>query len=120
MMRRASLGCTGRPSAIARHLRGRSFDDRRDIALMALFIDSGARLAEVANLELRDLDLDLGAAHVLGKGRCERALPLGLKAAKGARLFLRVGPTTGTWSFRICGRADRGALTTRGIQKLIH
>jgi len=60
-----------------------SFDDRRDSALITLFIDSGAHLTDLA-------DVDLGAAHVLGKGRRERALPLGTKAIKALDRYLRV------------------------------
>ena len=37
---------------------GSTFDDRRDAAIICVFIDTGARLAEVAGLRIDDLDLD--------------------------------------------------------------
>ena len=37
---------------------GRSFEDRRDAAIIRMFIAIGARLAEIANLRLQEIDLD--------------------------------------------------------------
>lgn len=68
---------------------GKDFASRRDTALLTLFIDTGARLAEVAGLRVDDLDLDLGVALVTGKGRRERTLPLGTKAIKALDRYLR-------------------------------
>ncbi len=48
---------------------GRDFADRRDTALLTMFIDTGARLGELAGLHVDHLDLDVGVALVLGKGR---------------------------------------------------
>ena len=54
--------------------RGRGYVDRRDRAILMLFIDSGARLSEIAGLKVDDLDLERNnTALVMGKGR----LPLG-------------------------------------------
>jgi len=50
-------------------LGGRSFEDRRDRAIVSLFIDTGARLSELATLRLEDVDLDEQQITVLGKGR---------------------------------------------------
>src|SRR5919106_3315808 len=46
-----------------------SFYGRRDEAVIRLFVDTGARLAEVAGLEVEDLNLDVGTVALLGKGR---------------------------------------------------
>lgn len=60
--------------------KGTGFDDRRDSALIRLMFDSGARLGEVAGLEVSDLDLrGYEVAHVRGKGGKHRALPMGLR-----------------------------------------
>jgi site-specific recombinase XerD len=37
---------------------GPSFDDRRDTALLMVFIDTGGRLSEIVNLRTADVDLD--------------------------------------------------------------
>ncbi len=50
----------------------RSFEDRRDAAIFRVFIDTGARLAEVAALLVASLHLDDGLILVMGKGRRER------------------------------------------------
>src|SRR3954451_12502990 len=52
---------------------GRAFEDRRDTAIVRLFLDTGMRLSEVAGLSLSDVDLDTDVALVLGKGRRPRA-----------------------------------------------
>lgn len=45
---------------------------KRNRALVALMLDTGIRLSEVANLTFEDLDLKEGSAKVLGKGNKER------------------------------------------------
>jgi site-specific recombinase XerD len=60
---------------------GTTFTDRRDMAIMALFIDTGIRRAECAGLRVEDVDLELNVARVLGKGRRERTVPFGRKTA---------------------------------------
>ena len=72
---------------------GRTFEDRRDAALVALYLDTGARLSEVANLGLADVDLESRSVQVLGKGRRPRVLPLGARAALTLSRYLRVRPT---------------------------
>ncbi|HSH59679.1 MAG TPA: tyrosine-type recombinase/integrase, partial [Acidimicrobiales bacterium] len=58
---------------------GKGFEDRRDNAIFRLFVDTGMRRAEVANLRLEDVDLDNRVAYVMGKGRRPRACPFGNK-----------------------------------------
>jgi site-specific recombinase XerD len=57
----------------------KTFDDRRDEAILRLFIDTGMRLSELAGLRIGDIDFDQDVAIVLGKGRRERACPFGNK-----------------------------------------
>lgn len=47
-----------------------------------LLLDTGARRAELADLQLAHVDLDLDVLLVLGKGRRERTLPFGNKAGE--------------------------------------
>lgn len=53
--------------------------DRRDRAILRTLFDLGLRRAEVAALDLADLDLAAGRLLVLGKGRTEK-VPLSLPA----------------------------------------
>jgi site-specific recombinase XerD len=71
-----------------------TFEGRRDEAIIRAFYDTGARLAEIANLQLEgddgsDVDLDAGIIRVLGKGRRVRLLPIGAKTAKALDRYLR-------------------------------
>ena len=54
----------------------------RDYAIMLTFIDTAARLSEIALLEVDDVDLENGYLKVLGKDKIERYIPIGHKVAK--------------------------------------
>ncbi len=76
--------------------KGRDFEERRDYAILMVFIDTGARREEVAGLRLdlqddlnNDVDLDQGVLRVLGKGRRERLLPIGARAVKALDRYVR-------------------------------
>ena len=51
---------------------GKTFEARRDTAIIMFLLDTGARRAELAGPRVADLHLDLDVALVLGKGRRER------------------------------------------------
>jgi site-specific recombinase XerC len=57
---------------------GKSFEERRDTALILLLVDVGPRRAELMGAKVADLDFDLDVLLVLGKGRRERALLLAI------------------------------------------
>jgi len=65
-----------------------SFYGRRDEAVIRLFIDTGARLAEVAGLEVDDLNLDVGTVALMGKGRRVRHAPVGTKTVRALDRYL--------------------------------
>src|SRR6266545_1800467 len=70
---------------------GRDFTDRRDTAIIRLFIDTGVRVSEAAGIMLPDdLDLDDQVVIVLGKGRRPRAVPFGRKTALALDRYLRL------------------------------
>src|ERR687897_729341 len=52
-------------------------------------MDPAARRAELVDLKLAHVDLDLDVLLVLGKGRRERALPFGHKAGAALDRYLR-------------------------------
>ena len=54
----------------------------RDRAMFELFYSSGMRLSELVGLDLNDLDLRDRSVRVIGKGRKQRDLPIGSKAAE--------------------------------------
>jgi integrase/recombinase XerC len=69
----------------------------RDLAIMELFYSSGLRLAELAALDVGDLDLYTESVRVFGKGRKERVCPVGLPALEAVSRYqlvadVRTGP----------------------------
>lgn len=68
---------------------GPDFYSKRDTAILRLLIDTGMRRAELAGLQVADLDWDQDCAVVLGKGRRPRACPFGKRAARALDRYLR-------------------------------
>ena len=60
----------------------------RDRAMFELFYSSGLRLAELAGLDLDDVDLRSGEAQVTGKGRKTRIVPVGRQALDALTAWL--------------------------------
>jgi integrase/recombinase XerC len=61
---------------------------RRDHAMLELLYSSGLRLAELAGLDVTDLDLADRTVRVLGKGAKTRILPVGKQAIVALRAWL--------------------------------
>jgi site-specific recombinase XerD len=74
----------------------KTFEGRRDAALLLVFWDSGLRLAEVANLRLRtdddgsDVDLDGGLLTVTRKGGRTGIAAIGAQTVKALDRYLRL------------------------------
>jgi integrase/recombinase XerD len=60
----------------------------RDRALLEVLYGCGARISEAVGLDVDDVDLDVGAVRLLGKGRKERVVPLGSYACEAVRAYL--------------------------------
>lgn len=60
----------------------------RDHAIMELFYSSGLRLAELANLNLRDIDYADQLVYVTGKGNKNRIIPVGRQAIAALNKWL--------------------------------
>jgi integrase/recombinase XerC len=59
----------------------------RDAAILELFYSSGLRLAELASLNMADLDIYTESVRILGKGRKERVCPVGLPALEAVSRY---------------------------------
>lgn len=73
---------------------GNGFADRRDKAIIYVFIDAGLRLAECAGLGTDDVDIRDRTLFVVGKGANRsgprrRAAPLGVKATQALDRYIR-------------------------------
>lgn len=88
----------------------------RDRAMAELFYSSGLRLAELARLDLTDVDLEAGEAKATGKGRKTRVVPVGRQArdALAAWLPLRQALARNTAALFVSRRGER--LGMRSIQ----
>lgn len=60
----------------------------RDLAMFELIYSSGLRLAELASLNLQDIDLSQRQMIVTGKGNKTRYLPIGKKAVQALKKWL--------------------------------
>ncbi len=68
---------------------GKTFADRRDTALLLVFLDTGVRLSEATNRRFADLDLEMNVLHVLGKNDRWRSVPFGRTCATALDRYLR-------------------------------
>ena len=69
--------------------KGKTFEGVRDEAIIRLFADTGIRLGEMAGLQTGSIDLSLGVAIVLGKGKKFRTVPYGNKTAAALDRYRR-------------------------------
>jgi site-specific recombinase XerD len=67
---------------------GAKFVGSRNRALILMFLDSGLRLSELANVKLQDIDVDNGWIRVTGKGNKERVVRVGKTAQKALWRYL--------------------------------
>jgi site-specific recombinase XerD len=68
---------------------GNTFENRRDTAIVRLFLDTGMRAGELAGLGVEDIDREQMMAFVMGKGGRGRACPFGAKTADALRRYMR-------------------------------
>jgi site-specific recombinase XerD len=95
------------------------FEDRRDTAMIRLLLDTGARVSEVANLRLEDIDLDSSEVTVLGKGRRERHLYLGVKAIKALDRYVRVRTSHPYADEPWLWLGQKGHVTDSGVRQML-
>ncbi len=65
-----------------------NFLDQRDIALLETFYSTGARVSELADASIGDLDLSGGKMMVTGKGKKDRQVFLTQSAIKQIKIYL--------------------------------
>jgi site-specific recombinase XerD len=68
--------------------RGNRYLGARNRAIISVFIDTGLRLTELAEMALADLDPQLRQVRVTGKGAKLRVVPLNGEARKALKLYL--------------------------------
>jgi site-specific recombinase XerD len=98
---------------------GTSFENRRDAAIIRIFIDTGCRLGEVTGLAIQDVDLDQEVVIVVGKGSRPRTVPFGRKTGQALDRYLRVRSTHTASSLPALWLGAKGPMTDSGIVQMI-
>lgn len=98
----------------------KEYEDRRDAAIIRLFVDTGMRCSELVGLAVEDLDLEHDVAYVVGKGRRPRACPFGAKTGQAIDRYLRLrrahrraATTPALWL------GPKGRITDSGIRQML-
>jgi site-specific recombinase XerD len=98
---------------------GTEFDERRDMAILRLLIDSGIRRAEIAGLRVADVDFDHKIVIVLGKGSRPRAVPFGRRTAQALDRYLRARARHADASSEWLWLGKQGRLNDSGIAQVV-
>jgi site-specific recombinase XerD len=106
-------------AALIKACTGTTFADRRDLALVRLFIDTGCRRAELTNLTIDDIDLRARQATVTGKGRRIRTVAFGHKCAQSLDRYLRARTGHRLAHERRLWLGLSGPLTDNGIAQIV-
>jgi integrase/recombinase XerC len=105
-------------NALLDHTQADTFVACRDRAIMELFYSSGLRLAELAALNIRDIDFGDQLVHVTGKGDKGRVCPVGSQAIKALQNWLEKRDQTGFFDQPALFITQQGRrLGVRSIQK---
>ncbi len=101
---------------LVEHALGEGGAHLRNTAILELAYGAGLRVAELAALDVADVDVTVGLVHVrMGKGRKARRVPFGPPAAAAVRELLD-GRASGPLFLNRAGKR----LTTRSIYTIVH
>lgn len=70
-------------------LNQKGFTYLRNLAIVLIFLDSGIRAEEMSKIELPDVNIDVGAVRVVGKGKKERVVRISLATRRALLAYLR-------------------------------
>lgn len=105
--------------ALIRACDGKSYDSRRDMALVRLLLDTGIRRSELVGLTVENLDLDLNVAVVTGKFGRKRAVVFGRKTAQAIDRYLRLRARHRYADFPNLWLGRRGPIRPDGIYDIL-
>jgi site-specific recombinase XerD len=98
---------------------GKTFEGRRDAAILRVLLDSGMRLGEIAALRLTDIDKELQVLVVIGKGSRPRACPYGNRTAAAIDRYLRLRSRHRLAASELLWLGPKGQLTDSGIRQML-
>jgi len=92
----------------------------RDQALLELLYGCGLRVSELTGMNVASVDFEQATVRVLGKGRRERLVPFGRKAAAALRVYLAVRPAPQPAARHALFLNRRGGrLTPRSVGRIV-
>ncbi len=98
---------------------GTDFEERRDQAILRLFLDTGIRLAELAGLRAEDVDFEHTVAVVLGKGSRPRAVPFGRRTTRALDRYLRARGHHPQADIEWLWLGKQGRVTATGVGQIV-
>ena len=101
--------------ALLKACEGKEFPERRDRAIIMLFLDTGMRRQELTSLRVEDVDFENNIAAVVGKGNRPRACPFGRKTAQALDRYLRTRTQHSAASSNMLWLGLRGPLKADGL-----
>jgi site-specific recombinase XerD len=101
----------------------RACDKPRDLALLLVMLDTGARVSELCNLNVGDVDLDTLAVTIRqGKGRKDRAAYIGARTARAVSRYLGERSDTAAGAPLLLSEAPHnvdGRLSRSGVRRIL-
>jgi site-specific recombinase XerC len=101
---------------------GKDFRNRRDSAIIRLFLDTGMRLEGMAGLrnnpqdpDASDVDMRSRVVRIIAKGRREQVLPIGAKTARDIGRYIRIRAGHPHAAIPWLWLGPRGRLTASGV-----
>ena len=107
--------------ALLKTCKGNDFTNRRDMAILRLFLATGIRLAEMTGILVADVDMDRRLVRVEGKGRRERIVrfdggtAVAIDRYERSRSVSKHAERPELW----LAEKNRGVLTRTGIYQLV-
>lgn len=101
--------------------KAKTFEDRRDYALLRVLTCSGIRLEEVTDLDVEDVNLEQLEITVRGKGDIPRIVKIDIKTARAIDRYMRMRALHKYAAHRRLWLAvmNRGPLTDNGIRQIV-
>ena len=101
--------------------KGPQFVNLRDEAIVRMLYNTGARLSEVANLRVYDVNMDADTIHYRGKGSKDRRVRFGPRTGRALSRYLRARARHTGFSLPALWLAERGghSLSANGVKLML-
>jgi site-specific recombinase XerD len=103
-------------AALIKACQGKTFDDRRDEAMIRVMLDCGIRVSELCGLTLAGLDMDNGTSMVTGKRGKQRQVYFGARTERALDRYLRMRRKHRWVHLEQLFLGQRGPLSTDGVR----